>query len=115
MDPLINLEQLRFWKGSSYAAVLVLLLIWESLMPFMALFRTGKERVIHIFRNLLINFINVPVVGIAAVWVWDRAAIWSYENQFGLAFPYRRNLFFGHNSNRHYSADRRTALACPLI
>ena len=72
-------------KSSVSLAVLVLLLVWETLAPFFRFFLgRWRERGLHAGRNFVVGTLNSVVVStfIATVWLW--VSNWTAGHQFGL-------------------------------
>ncbi|GIV58140.1 MAG: hypothetical protein KatS3mg042_1053 [Rhodothermaceae bacterium] len=82
MQALVSLIQT--YQLGAYLAGLVVLLAWESFQPFMALFATGRERGLHLLRNLVIGAINAAVVGGVFAGLWVAASAWAEASGFGL-------------------------------
>lgn len=79
-------------------AGLLILLAWESMVPFFGYFRSkGKERGSHIFVNLLLGAANSIIIAAVFVALWALAATWSASNNIGLLYhidaSWTRNVF----------------------
>jgi sterol desaturase/sphingolipid hydroxylase (fatty acid hydroxylase superfamily) len=72
-------------KTASSAIMLVLLLAWESWMPFFAYFvRAAGERTRHALKNVTLGIINAAVTGLLFVGLWWTVAAWAERQHFGL-------------------------------
>lgn len=69
----------------SSLTLLVLLLTWESLVPFFTYFAgiTG-ERVRHGLKNLVLGVLNALLTGLGFVALWWTTAQWAQAHEFGL-------------------------------
>ncbi len=76
----VDWTQARLWSA---VAILVALLVWESIAPFFAFFHGGK-RAAHGLRNVLFGVLNAVVIGILFVALWSMASVWSEAQAFGL-------------------------------
>lgn len=77
---------------------LLVLLAWESIVPFFGFFRSrNKERGVHILVNLLLGAANSILIAAGFVALWALAARWSAENGIGVLYkidvPWARYLF----------------------
>jgi sterol desaturase/sphingolipid hydroxylase (fatty acid hydroxylase superfamily) len=83
MDPAVH--DLNQWRSLSAVTLLVLLLAWESTVPFFTCFagRTG-ERVRHGLKNLVLGFLNSLLTGLGFAALWWTAAQWAQAHGFGL-------------------------------
>jgi len=63
--------------------VLVALLAWETIHPFFPIL-SGRERVRHGFRNVLLGILNAIVTTLIFVGLWWTAATWAENRSFGL-------------------------------
>jgi sterol desaturase/sphingolipid hydroxylase (fatty acid hydroxylase superfamily) len=63
--------------------VLVALLAWETIHPFLPIL-SGRERVRHGFRNVLLGILNAIVTTLIFVGLWWTAATWAENRSFGL-------------------------------
>ena len=64
---------------------LIILLLIEQSHPFFDFFKaSGNERWKHLFRNLLLGFVNVFVTTVLFVGVWLWVSTWANDNGFGI-------------------------------
>lgn len=63
---------------------LVALLVVESAHPFFDLFRSGRERGLHLTRNLALGALNVALVALVFAGLWVGAAVWAEAHGVGL-------------------------------
>jgi len=80
-----SLHELSHWRVLSAFALLVLLLVWESLAPFFAYFvgSTG-ERVRHGVKNLVLGAFNALLTGLGFAALWWGTAQWAQAHDFGV-------------------------------
>ncbi|MCI0748811.1 MAG: sterol desaturase family protein [Verrucomicrobia subdivision 3 bacterium] len=72
-------------RSTGSAAVLVVLLTWESLAPFFAYFAgAARERIRHGLRNVALGVVNATVNGFICVGLWWLVARWAEDHQVGL-------------------------------
>jgi len=79
------LQAISQWRSLSAVTLLVLLLAWESLVPFFTYFagNTG-ERVRHGLKNLVLGVLNSLVTGLGFAALWWTTARWAQAHDFGL-------------------------------
>ena len=83
MDELLN--QLRLLKTAMGLSVLLVLLLWETAMPFLPLFENNSwERARHGARNLVLGLISALLAALAVALLWIWTAGWAEARQFGL-------------------------------
>lgn len=64
---------------------LVIMLLWETAHPFVAWYReSGRDRGLHVVRNLAVGAFNAVVISMVFVAAWVAAAAWAEERGFGL-------------------------------
>jgi len=80
-----SLAELRSVRAISGIGILVLLLAWETLHPFVPQF-TGRarDRVVHGFRNVLFGLLNSIVIAIGFATLWAVASTASAQHGIGL-------------------------------
>ena len=82
MDSFADLRSLRALSG---IGILVLLLAWETLHPFLPQFASrARDRVFHGFRNVLFGVFNSVVIAIGFAALWAVASASSAQNGIGL-------------------------------
>lgn len=85
MLPFENLSDIRPFLA---VAILIGLLSWETLQPFMAQYsrdRSGlKNRGRHAAWNLGVGLVNSVMVAVGFVWLWQQATQWAGSTGFGL-------------------------------
>jgi sterol desaturase/sphingolipid hydroxylase (fatty acid hydroxylase superfamily) len=82
MDSLAELRSLRALSG---IGILVLLLAWETLHPFLPQFaRRARDRDVHGFRNVLFGVFNSLVVAVGFATLWTMASAASAQTGIGL-------------------------------
>lgn len=81
MESLVELRSLRAVSG---ILILVLLLGWETLHPFMPLFRFGRPRAVHGVRNIIFGLVNTVVVSLGFATVWATASTASAQQGIGI-------------------------------
>jgi sterol desaturase/sphingolipid hydroxylase (fatty acid hydroxylase superfamily) len=76
---------LNRWRSVCSLALLVILLAWESLVPFFAWF-AGKagERVQHGCRNVALGVLNALITGLVFAALWWATAAWTRTHGFGV-------------------------------
>ena len=72
--------QARPWTA---LAVLIILLVWESITPFFA-FSRGREKARHGLINVLFGVVNAVVVGALFAGLWWMTSAWAQAHSFGL-------------------------------
>ena len=72
------------WRLGIGVGLLALFLVWESITPAFGWFKNRRERFAHGWRNYLLGFINVILVGLFFVQLWLLATKWVDRNNFGL-------------------------------
>jgi sterol desaturase/sphingolipid hydroxylase (fatty acid hydroxylase superfamily)/rhodanese-related sulfurtransferase len=72
------------YRISLGAALLLFLLVWESLAPAYRWFSDARRRFSHGWRNYLLGFINVILAGLFFVQLWIFASKWADARNFGL-------------------------------
>ena len=79
------LHELNRWQGITSLTLLVILLAWESLVPFFVYF-TGNtsERLRHGLKNVTLGVFNALLTGFVFAGLWWAAAEWARANGFGL-------------------------------
>ncbi len=79
------LHDLSQWRSVSALTLLVLLLAWESLVPFFAYFagNTG-DRVRHGLKNVVLGVFNALLTGLGFAALWWTTARWAQAHGFGL-------------------------------
>jgi sterol desaturase/sphingolipid hydroxylase (fatty acid hydroxylase superfamily) len=82
-DP-AHLEALRPWRGPASLLWLALLLTWESLAPFLPLFRGSAARLRHGLRNYGVAILNGLLAAVLFAWLWQWLAQWAERHGFGL-------------------------------
>jgi sterol desaturase/sphingolipid hydroxylase (fatty acid hydroxylase superfamily) len=83
MQALIDLSQQ--YQVVAAASGLVLLLLFEQAHPFFDFFKGSvKEKGKHLFRNLLLGFINSLLISIVFVSLWVMVSTWAEQNNFGI-------------------------------
>ncbi|NKB24041.1 MAG: sterol desaturase family protein [Kiritimatiellae bacterium] len=85
METIFNLiEGNRRWIS---IGVLVLLLSWESIIPFFSFFRHQvKQHALHGLKNTILGLINLTMISLGFVTVWLWAAEFAHEKQIGLFY-----------------------------
>ena len=80
-----TLPHLSQWRSISALSLLVILLAWESLVPFFSFFAwsTG-ERMRHGLKNLALGVVNSLLTGLGFVALWWTTAQWAQAHGFGL-------------------------------
>jgi sterol desaturase/sphingolipid hydroxylase (fatty acid hydroxylase superfamily) len=72
-------------RTASSVVLLVLLLAWESLVPFFAFFAgSAGDRVRHGLKNLVLGVLNALFTALVFVAFWLATAQWAEEHAFGL-------------------------------
>ncbi len=80
-----SFAELRAWRSISGIAVLVLLLGWETVGPYLPFFRRdARQRALHAFRNIFFGLINTAVISLGFAALWVTASNASAAHQFGL-------------------------------
>lgn len=79
-----SLSVLATIQGAAAFAGLVMLLLIESMHPFLELFRDRRERVVHLVRNLALGLVNAAVVALVFAGLWVAAAMWADAHGFGV-------------------------------
>jgi sterol desaturase/sphingolipid hydroxylase (fatty acid hydroxylase superfamily) len=73
------------WRLCLAVGLLVGLFMWETLAPFLSLFRSGEDgRGRHLGRNTLLGVINAVFNANVAVGLWFWISTWAMGNGFGL-------------------------------
>lgn len=70
-------------RPATAAVVLVVLLAWESLAPFLRLF-TGGDRLRHGVRNFALSLVNAGATALFSTALWLAAAGWAEGRNVGL-------------------------------
>jgi len=80
-----TLHHLSQWRSISALSLLVILLAWESLVPFFSFFAgsTG-ERARHGLKNLALGVVNSLLTGLGFVALWWTTAQWAQAHGSGL-------------------------------
>ena len=79
------LQELNRWRSLTSLAFLVLLLAWESLVPFFTYFAgNARERVRHGLKNVALGAFNALLTGLGFAAVWWATAQWAQAHAFGL-------------------------------
>lgn len=80
-----SLAELRSLRAISGIGILVLLLAWETLHPFLPQFTgRGRDRAMHGFRNVLFGVFNSIVIAIGFAALWAVASANSAQHGFGV-------------------------------
>jgi sterol desaturase/sphingolipid hydroxylase (fatty acid hydroxylase superfamily) len=77
-----SLRDLALARSGVALAGLVVLLTWETFVPFFA-FANAGTRGIHGLRNLILGALNALLVATAFAGLWYAAAGWAQAHQFG--------------------------------
>lgn len=78
-----TISHLRWATGP---LLLVLLLWWESLTPFLPLFQQGwRDRVRHGLRNVAVALLNSGMTALAFAGLWSSAVSFADQRSFGIA------------------------------
>jgi sterol desaturase/sphingolipid hydroxylase (fatty acid hydroxylase superfamily)/rhodanese-related sulfurtransferase len=72
------------WRLAIGFGMLVLFLVWESMTPAFHWFNNPKARFAHGWRNYLLGFINVILVGLFFVQLWLLTTRWVARHDAGL-------------------------------
>src|SRR5262245_15351865 len=81
----IALHDLNRWRSVISLTLLVILLAWESLVPFFALFtKATSERVRHGLKNVTLGVLNALFTGLVFAALWWATAEWARANGFGV-------------------------------
>lgn len=87
MDIFASIETLQ---GRLAVGLLIALLLWETLQPYYALFKRGRDgwlkRGKHGLINLVIGVINAVMIALIFAGLWLGATAWSAEHQVGLLY-----------------------------
>jgi hypothetical protein len=85
LSALCDTESVTDYKTAVFIGGLVFFLLWESIFPFMDLFRRNfKERGWHGIKNLALGAINAFTIALCFVLIWLWVAEWSNRRGFGL-------------------------------
>ncbi len=80
-----TLHHLSQWRSISALSLLVILLTWESLVPFFAFFAGDtRERARHGLKNLALGILNSVLTGLGFAAMWWTTAQWAQAHGFGL-------------------------------
>jgi sterol desaturase/sphingolipid hydroxylase (fatty acid hydroxylase superfamily) len=79
------LQELNRWRSIVSLTLLVMLLAWESLVPFFVYF-TGSpsERVRHGLKNVALGVLNALFTGLVFAALWWATAAWARAKGFGV-------------------------------
>ena len=80
-----SLQQINLNSHIVSASLLLILLIWETVLPFFLLLK-GKNRATNGAKNLLLGAINALMLNSLFVSLWLVAAKFSLANEFGLFY-----------------------------
>jgi sterol desaturase/sphingolipid hydroxylase (fatty acid hydroxylase superfamily) len=80
----VGIPELNRWRSVISLTLLVMLLAWESLIPFFVYF-TGNtgERVRHGLKNVALGVFNALLTAFVFAALWWATAEWARANQFG--------------------------------
>jgi hypothetical protein len=80
-----GLQDLGHWRSAISLTLLVMLLAWESFVPFFAFFAgQASERVRHGLKNVTLGVLNALVTGFVFSALWWTTAAWAQAHDFGL-------------------------------
>lgn len=82
MAPLVQL--LSTVQGATALAVMVVLLVAETMHPFFAFWTNRRTRTVHAARNLALGLFNAAVVALVFAALWLAAAEWASARGVGL-------------------------------
>lgn len=77
-------EALLRWRGVASFGWLVVLLVWESVVPAHPWFRTWRDRGRHAAVNVVLALLNVLMVAVVFAALWRWVADWAALHRFGL-------------------------------
>lgn len=77
-------KEIGAWRASAAFLWLVILLLWESLSPFLPLFSSAKARVRHGLINVFVGLINTVLTVTIFALLWKGAADFAARHHWGL-------------------------------
>lgn len=80
-----SLHELNHWRSIISLTLLVVLLVWESIVPFFTFFAQRRgERVRHGLKNVALGVLNAVFTGLVFAAVWWATAEWTHAHNFGV-------------------------------
>lgn len=84
MNGELSTDVILRWRGLASFGWLVILLVWESVVPRHDWHHSWRERGRHATRNIILALLNVLLVAVMFVGLWRGMADWTAARELGL-------------------------------